>query len=414
LLDNGVPRFEPGGLFVGYIGSCIDITDLKRTQEEDFAKQKLESLGRLAGGIAHDFNNLLGGVLAHSELALEGLSGGSSPVEELERIRSVAIRGGEIVRQLMIYAGQESEVFEMVDVSAIVQDMLELLKVAVSKHATLETALGEGLPAVRANPAQLQQIVMNLITNASEAMGDRDGVIRVTSGQMKISRNSALAATEHLAEGDYLKLEVSDTGRGMSAETQARVFDPFFTTKLAGHGLGLAVVHGIVRSLGGTIRIVSALGEGTTFQILLPSAETTAQAGRSVIALDGKEPPGSRKPIVLIVEDEDLIRLAASKMLRRTGLSVLEAGDGSAALDLIRAHKDKISVILLDITLPGASSREIFEEAKRLRPEMAVIVTSAYSKDMAAASLSAKVDRFIRKPYKLSDLIDMIRQALPS
>jgi two-component system CheB/CheR fusion protein len=414
LHDHGVPRFDPRGVFVGYIGSCIDINDLKRTQEENFAKQKLESLGRLAGGIAHDFNNLLGGVLAHSELGLEGLAGGSSPAEELERIRSVAIRGGEIVRQLMIYAGQESEVFEMLDVSAIVQDMLELLKVAVSKHATLETALGEGLPAVRANPAQLQQIVMNLITNASEAMGDRDGVIRVTTGRMKISRNSPLAAAEHLAEGDYLRLEVSDTGRGMTVETQARVFDPFFTTKLAGHGLGLAVVHGIVRSLGGTIRIMSALGEGTTFQILLPSAETAAQASRGAISPEEKEPLGPRKPTILIVEDEDLIRLAATKMLRRMGLSVLEAGDGSTALDLIRAHKDKISVVLLDITLPGASSREVFEEAKRLRPEMTVIVTSAYSKEMAATSLAARVERFIRKPYKLSDLIDMIRQALPS
>ena len=168
--------------FSGYIGSCIDITDLKRAQEEDLAKQKLESVGTLASGIAHDFNNLLGGVLAHSELALVELAGGSIPTQELERIRAVAIRGAEIVRQLMIYTGQESEVLELVDVSQIVEDMIELLRVSVSKRATLETDLDKDLPTVRGNPAQLRQLVMNLITNASEAIGDRDGVIRIATG----------------------------------------------------------------------------------------------------------------------------------------------------------------------------------------------------------------------------------------
>ena len=159
-------------------------------RKKHLAKQKLESVGTLAGGIAHDFNNLLGGILAHSELALAELASGSRPEEELERIRAVAIRGAEIVRQLMIYAGQESEVLELVDVSAIVEDMLELLKVSVSKHAAVETDLGKDLPAVRANPAQIRQVVMNLITNASEAIGDRDGVIRVTTGRVTVGRDS--------------------------------------------------------------------------------------------------------------------------------------------------------------------------------------------------------------------------------
>ena len=196
----------------------------------------------------------------------------------------MAIRGAEIVRQLMIYTGQETKVLELVDVSRIVEDMLELLKVSVSKHAAVETDLGRDLPPVLANPAQIRQIVMNLITNASEAIGDREGVIRVTTGRLTLGRDSPVASFESLAEGDYLQLEVSDTGRGMTAETQARVFDPFFTTKLTGHGLGLAVVQGIVRSLNGTIRVVSALGEGTMFQVLLPCAEGAAEAGASAIS----------------------------------------------------------------------------------------------------------------------------------
>ena len=183
VLGSGVPRFGPDGEFTGYIGNCTDITDLKRSQEEDVARQKLESVGRLAGGIAHDFNNLLGGVLAQADLALSELADGSPPDEPLNRIRTVAIRGAGIVRQLMIYAGHEDAVSEPVDLSSLIGEMMELLNVVVSKHAVLKTELGSGLPAVQANPAQLRQLVMNLVTNASEAIGERDGVITIRTAR---------------------------------------------------------------------------------------------------------------------------------------------------------------------------------------------------------------------------------------
>ena len=279
------PVFDNKGNCTHLVGSVHDITDSRRAQEESFARQKLESVGTLASGIAHDFNNLLGGVLAQAELALEELAAGSTPEEELKAIREVAIRGSEIVRQLMIYAGKEDEVVGLVDVSQIVKEMLELLKVSVSKHATLETDLGKDLPAVRANAAQLRQIVMNLVTNASEAIGDRDGVIRVTTRRVTLDR--AAAISRNSVESDYLQLEVSDTGCGMSPEMQARVFDPFFTTKSAGHGLGLAVVHGIVRGLRGSIHLTSEPGKGTTFQVLLPCAE--GKAGATSDPISGAE-----------------------------------------------------------------------------------------------------------------------------
>jgi PAS domain S-box-containing protein len=261
------------------LGMIENITEVKRTQDEALARQKLESVGTLAGGIAHDFNNLLGGVLAQSELAMAELDAGSSCKEELKAIRDVAIRGSEIVRQLMIYAGKESEVVGRVDLSKIVEQMLALLKVSVSKHAVMIADLAQDLPPTPASPAQLRQIVMNLITNASDAIGDRDGVIRVVTRRVTMGGESA-AVSESLPEGEYLELEVSDTGSGMSLETQGRVFDPFFTTKSAGHGLGLAVVSGIVRSLGGRIRITSEPGKGSAFQVLLPCAETTSTAYR--------------------------------------------------------------------------------------------------------------------------------------
>jgi two-component system cell cycle sensor histidine kinase/response regulator CckA len=415
VLATGAPRFETGSVFLGYIGSCLDITDLKHAHHKHLAEQKLETVGALAGGIAHDFNNLLGGVLAHSELALTELASGSNPVEELQNIRDAAIRGGEIVRQLMAYAGEETEVRELIDISGIVGDMLELLKVSVSKHVTVETDFGKQLCAVRASPSQIRQIVMNLFYNASEAIGDRDGVIRVTTGQLSVGPESSLLAADRTAAGRYVQLVVSDTGRGMTPEMQARVFDPFFTTKAAGsHGLGLAVIQGIVDRLHGTIRLSSAPGNGTTFQILLPAGEPMAAQIHSAITRVENETLAVRVATILVVDDEDLLRQAVSKMLRKKGLSVLEAGDGSAALDLIRGGKDDIDVLLLDITLPGASSREVYEEAKRLRPDRPVIVTSAHSREVAASSLAGRVDHFIRKPFSLGDLIDLIREALPS
>lgn len=271
LMDNGVPRFEPGGVFAGYIGSCVDMTDIKVAHEEDLNRQKLETVGLLASGIAHDFNNLLGVVMANSELALDELAEGSPSVRELTAIRDAAIRGAEIVRQLMAYAGKEDETEELVDVSAIVEDMLELLKVSVPKRVKVETDLGARLSPVRANPAQIRQIVMNLFYNASEAIGDGAGVIHVIARQVKVESSGGIGA------GNYVQLDVSDTGRGMMPEVKARVFDAFFTTKSGGgHGLGLAAVHGIVESLHGTIRVSSTPGEGTKFTISLPCEKCMA------------------------------------------------------------------------------------------------------------------------------------------
>jgi PAS domain S-box-containing protein len=270
----------------GWIEVVTDVTDVRRTQAESFARQKLESIGTLAGGIAHDFNNLMASVLAEAELAQAELAAGSRPEQELKSICKVALRGSEIVRQLMVYAGNESAVVGPVDVSRTVSEMVQLLRVGVTKHAVLEMDLGTDLPSVQADAAQLQQIVMNLVTNASDAIGDRDGVIRVTTRRVTLtSKLTAVSGT--LPEGDYLSLEVSDTGCGMSRETQAKVFDPFFTTKFAGRGLGLAVVSGVVRSLGGTIHVTSEEGKGATFQVLLPCAKSTNDASGDAMSAVG-------------------------------------------------------------------------------------------------------------------------------
>jgi two-component system, cell cycle sensor histidine kinase and response regulator CckA len=410
ILDRGVPRFEPSGMFAGYIGSCIDVTDFKRDQEQQIAKQKLESVGTLASGIAHDFNNLLGGILAHSELALTQLTSGAHPEEALQNIRIGAIRGGEIVRQLMIYTGHESERIEAVDVSRIVEGMLELLRVSVSKHAAVRVHLGKRLPAVRANPAQIRQVVMNLITNASEAIGDQDGVIRITTGFVKAGKDTP-PGLKALGAAGYVQLKVCDTGPGIAPEVQARVFDPFFTTKSAGHGLGLTVVQGIVGNLGGTIRITSRPGTGTTVRVLLPCIKGEVGVTRPA-SRDEDHESQFHQATILIVEDEDLLRQAVSKVLAKKGYSVIEAKDGSVALEVIADPQKLVNVILLDLTLPGISSRQVLAESKRLRPQMKAIVTSAYTEQMAADLLTRRFDGFIRKPYQVAELMELVHRTL--
>ena len=396
VLNRAVPRIAPDGVFSGYIGSCIDITEVKRTQEEALASQKLESVGRLANGIAHDFNNLLGGILASAELVLAEREQGASSDEELLRIRTAAVRGGEIVRQLMIYGGKESPAFEPVDVSSLVEEMLQLLKVSISKRAILKAELGECLPAVHGNPAQIRQIVMNLVTNASEALAERDGVIRVTTAPA----------------GKHIRLEVSDTGSGISPEVQARIFDPFFTTKFTGRGLGLAAVQGIVRGHGGAINVVSSLGQGTRFEILLPSTNQPARHIPAIAAPPSGTEVGNVTGSILVVEDEDTLLHAVSKMLRMKGFSVIEAIDGDTALGLFRAHQRDIAVVLLDMTLPGISGPRVFWELRQIRPSVKVILTTAYNKETAIKAIDGQQAwGFIRKPYQLNDLVRLLRGA---
>jgi CheY-like chemotaxis protein len=312
----------------------------------------------------------------------------------------------------MIYAGKEGELVEWVDLSKIVEEMLTLLKVSVSKHAVINADLSQDLPATRASAAQLRQIVMNLITNASDAIGDRGGVIRVATRRVTVGGDAA-TVSESPSEGDYLVLEVSDSGCGMPRETQDRVFDPFFTTKSVGRGLGLAVVSGIVRGLGGTIRLTSELGKGSSFQILLPCAENAGKASfHSTSAIEEIVRP-SRPSAILVVEDEDVLRQAVAKTLRMRGFDVFEVADGNSAIDVLRTKQDKIDAILLDMTIPGASCREVLAEAARIRPDIRVVLTSAYAQEMfSGATSTPQISGFIRKPFQTADLLKTLRKCV--
>ena len=266
VLDRGIPRFAPGGAFAGYIGSAFDITDLKRIHEEALSRQKLQSLVALTRGIAHDFNNMVGAIVAQAELAEMDLAEGSLPEDEVRQIKAVAIRASEMVRELMIYSGQEAVTLEPVDLSGLVEEMAELLRASISRKSSLRLDLCRDLPRVRGSATQLRQLVMNLILNAAQAIGDDGGSIHVKTSFSKGGVHSSPAHGADCRDG-FVRLEISDTGCGMTDEQKARIFDPFFTTKSQGHGLGLAVVQGIVQSHGGAINVVSTPGKGTAFEV---------------------------------------------------------------------------------------------------------------------------------------------------
>jgi PAS domain S-box-containing protein len=404
VLNTSRPRYA-GGNYTGHVGTIVDVTDMKRLHEEDIARRKWESLGTLAGGIAHDFNNLLGGILSQTELALEKQSAGEAPNQELGTIRAVAVRGAEIVRQLMLYAGDKEDAVERINVARLIEDSRELMKVAVSKQVTMRLSVSPDVPNVRANAGSLRQILINLVTNASESLGEQGGVITISLNGCSLTSSSP----GDLSPGEYVRLEVSDTGCGISLEWQGRIFDPFFSTKAEGRGLGLPVVQSIVRQLGGAINVISAPGQGSRFQVFIPSAvedlpeEPTERA-------DTLRTSVAPKGTILLVEDEESLRMAISLMLRKRGFTVIEAPGGDEAIELLASRSGELTGMVLDVTLPGVASPDVYREAVKLRPDLQVIVTSAYSEHTVAQIFSGlTASCFLRKPYRLSELLELMQ-----
>ena len=368
VLDNGVARFSPEGEFAGYIGSCLDITDLKRNYAQHLATQKLEGLGVLAAGVAHDFNNLLGAIVARAEAALSELADGLPANEDVDQIRVTALRAAEIVSQMMTFAGQEESPLTAIDASGVVAEMLDLLKVSIAKTAVLRTELAADLPPIHANAAEIRQVVMNLIINASEALEGKPGSVTVTT---------ALASLDG-DPGKAIRLEVQDTGCGMTEDVKARIFDPFFTTRFMGRGLGLSAVQGIVRRQGGSIQIESAPGKGSRFTILLPCAPR--QLAEPSPDFDGREGPAVREGgAVLFIEDEESLRSVVAKVLRKSNFQVIEAADGAAAIGILKSDHAGIGVVLLDVTIPGISGAELYDELRGFAEY--VFSASAYSRE---------------------------------
>lgn len=402
-----------------YLASLRDITirkiaeeERKRAEVQMQQVQKLESLGVLAGGIAHDFNNLLMTIVAHSGLAAKKLAVESPGREHLLKIEQAALRGGELANQMLTYAGRGKPLIQAIHVSKLVEEMGHLLAVSISKRISLVYNLSSHLPMVNVDPAQMRQVVMNLIINASEAIGERMGTITLRTGNMLVTEDylSGCHVRGEFGDKTCVFLEVVDTGIGIDSQTLERIFDPFFTTKFAGRGLGLAALLGIVRSHGGAIKVTSDLGTGTAFRIILPGTLGEESLSHQQVA---PHPQPSGKGTVLVVDDEDDVRLAAQMILEDTGYQVLCAQDGLSGLDVFRQHQHDIQAVLLDLTMPQMNGEELFSEIQRIRQDVPVVLSSGYSEEEAIRQFSGNpFSAFIQKPYQIEALVEIIKQVL--
>jgi PAS domain S-box-containing protein len=396
------------GVATHFLGYLIDVTE-RRLQEAEHARideqvrhaQKLESLGVLAGGIAHDFNNLLVGVLGNASLALEELPEHAPARPLLEDMQVAARRAAELTRQLLAYSGKGRFVVEPVDLSSLVREMGRLLSAAVSKKARVIVELRDDLPPVRADATQLRQVVMNLITNASDALRDAPGTITIRTRRM-VATHAWLAGAQvgaDASEGDYLVLEVSDSGEGMDAATLSRLFDPFYSTKGPGRGLGLAAVLGIVRGHRGAVRISSTPDQGSTATVLLPAA-SEGQAATAPTAMTPRR-------TVLVVDDDTSALRVAERVLVREGFQVLTATHGRAAIDLYAERGPSIDVVVLDLTMPELSGWETLQELQQLDPAVTVLLMSGYAPEAATETHGAAAG-FLPKPYSAAELRDAV------
>jgi PAS domain S-box-containing protein len=403
---------------VGRVWSYRDITERVRAEEQRRAHetqmqhvQKLESLGVLAGGIAHDFNNLLVSMLGNAALALTDIAAESPAHERLMQIETAAQRAAELTGQMLAYSGKGRFVIQRSDLSQLVEELASLLRAAVAKTAALDMRLARDLPAFDGDAAQIRQVIMNLITNAADAIGGAPGRIQITTGRMHVSREYLADACvgRDLPEGEFVFAEVADNGCGMDRTTLNRMFDPFFTTKYTGRGLGLAAVLGIVRGHRGAITLTSTPGEGTCFRVLLPASPGSVQTA----AAPAPQATCVTDMRVLIVDDEEGVRRIAGESLRRAGFEVVVAGDGVEAVALIRGGDVRFDAMLLDMTMPRMSGVETCAVIKGLLPDLPVIVTSGYSEQDAASRFEVgAIAGFIQKPFLPSALVRMMQDAV--
>ncbi len=376
----------------------------KKIEAQMLHVQKLESLGVLAGGIAHDFNNILLAILGNAELALMRLLPESPARNNLQQIEKAAQRAADLAQQMLAYSGKGQFAIERLDINSMITEMSQILEVSVSKKAAMRLTLADKPPLFEGDATQIRQIIMNLVINASDAIGNENGVITITTGSMHCDQDylSKVWLYDKLEEGIYTYFEVADTGCGMDHETMAKIFDPFFTTKFTGRGLGMAAVLGIVRGHRGAITVYSELGKGSSFKVFLP-ADHNVSAISVCESTTVKLLSGSGN--ILLVDDEETILTLGKDMLEELGYNVLTALDGIEALDIFINRKEEITCVLLDLTMPRLDGEQTFRELLRIDPNIKVIMSSGYNElEVARRFVGRGLAGFIQKPYKLAEL----------
>ncbi|WP_300670369.1 response regulator [Desulfoluna sp.] len=416
------------GAGIKVLRACNDITREKNTEEERIKfelkmqhAQKLESLGIIAGGIAHDFNNILMAVLGHADIALEEAESHPAAKKSILNIITAGKRATELAKQLLVYSGKGELETSAVNVNDLVTDMMHLIKVSVSKKVQIDFHPGHPIPVVEGNKSQLQQVILNLLTNASQAIGDASGRITIQAGNVFYTQNDLAACSmpvrlgvdPPLPEATYTFIDIEDTGCGMDQTTQAKLFDPFYTTKKTGTGLGMAAVLGIVRQQRGTMTIDSTPGEGTRIRVLFPASQTTSHEQETPEKPPTKEPIKPHGGLILIADDEEPIRKISQRMLEKLGFSVITADDGAKAVSQYEAHQKDICCVILDMTMPGLSGSEALERIQQLNPSVKAIIASGYhSAPTEPKSATGTRCAYLQKPYRMAELQHVLQEIL--
>jgi PAS domain S-box-containing protein len=408
-----VAPIRNGDQIDGVLGASIDITDRVRMEDALRQAQKMESLGILAGGIAHDFNNLLVALLSQMSLALSKLPADSPARDHIEKAVTAAERAAALTRQMLAFSGRGQFAQRPINFNDLLHDNLHLFEVALPKNVQLRSKLAEALPLIDGDTGQMQQVIKNLIINAGEAIGERPGVVTVSTYPQAIGGDDAAwwkYTGELLAPGQYVTLEVHDTGTGMDPETLSRMFDPFFTTKFTGRGLGLAAVLGIVRGHKGGLQVDSAPGTGTLFRLIFPVSATPPVEQATHEELPRIEPTGQ---VILVIDDEEPVRIAVTDILELAGLSVITAADGEEGIALFREHRPDIRLVLLDLSMPGLSGEETFNQLCQIDPAARIVLSSGYNElEVTRRFAGLGVTGFIQKPYDAVALTNAIQRYL--
>ncbi len=394
-------------------GVMLDVTrrklaeiDREHMQAEMVQVQKLESLGVMAGGIAHDFNNLLTVILGNASLAALRLPEHSPVKNAIDDLVATAQRAADLTRQLLAYSGRGQLATETVDLAAQVREILGIIGTTMPKKARLELELDPLCPPIDADGAQVQQVVVNLVTNAAEALGDEVGTVRVHTGSAEVAASEA--ALLGIAPGTWVTLSVQDDGAGMDAQTRARVFDPFFTTKSHGRGLGLAATHGIVRAHRGAIEVRSKLGVGTVFTAYFPPS-----VARSAVRPPSTGALRSGTGLVLVIDDEAEVRATARAMIEALGYEVVEAEDGKSGLATFEKVRSRVKVVLLDMTMPVMSGEEVYRALRQKAAKVPVVLSTGYSPvDARRRGMMEGLAGFLQKPYTVRQLGDILARAI--
>jgi signal transduction histidine kinase/CheY-like chemotaxis protein len=393
--------------------SELEQAESQRLQvEQALHAQRLDSLGTLAGGIAHDFNNLLTVILGNTSLALMDLPADAPARHPLRQIEITALRAADLTRQMLAYSGKGRFVVQALNLSEQIEEMDGVLATVTSGPTKVRYELASALPAIEADAAQIRQVVLNLVANAAEAMGDQGGIITLRTGVHQA--DSAYLYSSYLQqtppEGCYVYVEVADSGCGIDADTLKRVFDPFFTTKFMGRGLGLAAVLGIVRGHRGTIKVFSEPGKGTTFRALFPSVAAAPAPGDTA---DGTEPAKPAKGRILVIDDEEGIRSLTRTVLERAGFPVVAAADGAEALRLFHERTGEFAAVLLDLTMPNLSGEEVLSRLQQVGPRTPVLLMSGYNEQEVINRFAGKgLAGFIQKPFRPTEMLAVLRRIL--